>query len=250
MTQFHVPRSYGPFHSLQQAIKASVLVSGRSSGPERGAFIQGRLEAARCAVGDYDRTIARWLAMWEPETVGVVMDWVARAFEAGVNSGAQVFQLTAHLNRVPSDEEVDALHAAGLADSSIDYRATSVEMDVDRVAYTREEAAATIVEQVATVPGLSVVEIVDTPDDDAEAPVISWVLYRPQSGSEILEPAGVDGDVSPALDAGELAVEKLVEYATGAWDWVVKVYGARGQLAAWAQWEQGEAVSYRNGDAR
>jgi hypothetical protein len=79
-----------------------------------------------------------------------------------------------------------------------------------------------------------------------EAPVNSWVLYRPQPGSEILEPAGVDGDVSPALDPAELAVEKLIEYATGAWDHMVKVYGTRGQLAAWAQWENGEAVSYRN----
>lgn len=86
-------------------------------------------------------------------------------------------------------------------------------------------------------------------EDEAEQPVISWVLYRPQPGSEILEPAGFDGDVSFTLDVGELAVDKLVEYATGAWDWVVKVYGTRGQLSAWAQWENGEAVAYRNGDA-
>ena len=83
-----------------------------------------------------------------------------------------------------------------------------------------------------------------------ETTVISWVLYRPQPGSEILEPAGVDGDVSPVPDPAELAVEKLIEYATGAWDHMVKVYGTRGQLAAWAQWEDGEAVAYRNGGAR
>lgn len=85
---------------------------------------------------------------------------------------------------------------------------------------------------------------------EAEQPVISWVLYKPQGGSDVLEPAGVDGDVSFTLDVAELAVDKLVEYATGAWDRVVKVYGTRGQLAAWAQWEDGEAVAYRNGGTR
>lgn len=250
MTQFHVPRSYGPFESALQAGKASVRLRGAAKTPERTEFILAAFANANIAVGDYDRVIARWLTTWEPETVTVILDWVFRAFESGAVSGAEVFHLTASLNRAPTDEEIDALYEAGLSDSGISYGETSGEMDVSRVAYSREEAAATIAEQVAMVPGLEVTGITDTPDDVAEDPVISWVLYRPQSGSDVLEPAGLDGDVSPGLDAGELAVDKLVEHATGGWDRVVKVYGTRGQLAAWARWENGEAVAYRNGDAR
>lgn len=161
----HVPRPLGPFHSVRQAMAAAVRVSGSSNTPERGTFIQAQLDNARIGVSDYDRVIARWLSMWEPATVLVVTDWIARAFEAGVTSGASVFDLTVYLDRVPTNEEVDALHEAGLTDSDAEYNATGCAVHVDRVAYSRDEAVATIRDQAAAA-GFLVLDVEDTTDED------------------------------------------------------------------------------------
>jgi hypothetical protein len=155
----------GPFEYDRQAWRAAAKVRGGTSTPERTAFITDALEALRIGLGNHDRHIARWLSMWEPETVATILDWIHRAYEAGATSGAQRFFLTARLNRVPTDEQIDAIYEAGLSDSSLEYDAQDAELDVSRVAYTREEAEATIRAQVATVQGLDVIEVTDTPNE-------------------------------------------------------------------------------------
>ncbi len=166
MVMRNFPRSLGPFENARQAVKASVGVKGASSTPERTAHIMGALETANVGTGDYDRVIARWLGTWEPEVVGTVIDWVFRAYEAGVHSGAKLFELTATLNRVPTDEEIDALYEAGLSDSSVEYGPRDARVYVARTAYSRDEAADSIAAQVATVADLRVIEVEDAPDED------------------------------------------------------------------------------------
>lgn len=160
-----VTRSLGPFEFERQAATASARIRGERNTPERAAYIVAALANAVVGIGDYDLATARWLAGVDHAFAATVLDWVARAFEGGVQSGAQVFHLTATLNRPPTDAEIDALYEAGLSDSGISYGETTGEMDVDRVAYSRAEAAATIAEQVAAVPGLEVVRVQDTPED-------------------------------------------------------------------------------------
>jgi len=160
-----VSRSYGPFDVERQAQHAAARLRGEHNTPERAAYITAALESAHMGFGDYDRHIARLLAGESSTVVGTIIDWVHRAFEAGVTSGARVFELTARLNVVPTDEQVDALYEAGLSDCSVDYGSTEADLYVSRVAYSRSEAAGTIRQQVATVEGLEVLAVVDTDEE-------------------------------------------------------------------------------------
>lgn len=49
----------------------------------------GACQQAGVTLGAYDERIIRWLAMWEPETVQVIIGLVDRAHEAGIRAGRE-----------------------------------------------------------------------------------------------------------------------------------------------------------------
>lgn len=275
---------HGPYGTAEQvaADLAALYERAQQAGESDMRRAQVRLlldTLARLGVeaGSYDELILASIGQWEPRTTVVLAGLIERTHAA---AAAPKKQETKPMNG-PYETSREAFDAARVLRETVAAADPGTGPMTEGVIAARTKARVQYVRGVLEVCGVQLgaydkriaewvagweVETIQaitgwieraraagraTPREaEAEAPVISWVVYRPQPGSEILEPAGVDGDVSPALDPGELAVDKLVEYATGAWDRVVKVYGTRGQLAAWAQWEDGEAVAYRNGDAR
>lgn len=49
--------------------------------------VTGVLAAAGVELGAYDQRIAAWLAVWDADTVQVILGWVERARDAGQRDG-------------------------------------------------------------------------------------------------------------------------------------------------------------------
>lgn len=254
MTDTNTPR--GPFDTPAQAFAASGGLHLAIQRADPGGAMDDAIRAARRAakvayvidvltsagveLGQHDEHIARWLTTWDPETVIVLLDWVLRARSAAAGD-VRTWRVEASLNLPPTPEEIDALRASGLANLTVESKAFDVRLHSTVCAATKADATALVRDLVATVPGLRVVLV-----DDAFAPEttgLSWVLYRPRPGSDVLEPAGVDGDQSGPVDPLDLARQTLTEFAPNAPGWVVKVFGPGEQLVAWAAWVDAVAVA-------
>lgn len=85
---------HGPFATLQEAASTpavrAIYDKARAStqpGPlaaGSSALIEQACEAAGVELGDYDRSVIRWLGNWEPHVCQVIAGWVTRAaLEAG-----------------------------------------------------------------------------------------------------------------------------------------------------------------------
>lgn len=73
----------GPLCTDADAWHAASGIRGATGSEQRYRHITDALAAAGVPLGAYDLKIARWLAMWEPETVAAVLSWACRAHAAG-----------------------------------------------------------------------------------------------------------------------------------------------------------------------
>lgn len=114
------------------------------------------------------------------------------------------FQL--RLNRAPTDDEVDALHEAGLDDAGIETGPEGGLVDVDREARTLVKAIVSAVEQLEQVPGLTVVGL--TTDDSVTLRDIAQRIGRTYESVRLYAEGkrGPGGFPMPVVDAGSIRV--------------------------------------------
>lgn len=73
----------------------------------------------------------------------------------------------------------------------------------------------------------------------------SWAMYQPIPGKDLFEATGAHGIWELHHDPEDLARIVLADCAHDQPDWVVNVYDPDEKLAAWAEWDNATAVSYR-----
>ncbi len=94
--------------------------------PHNHRLLDEALTAAGVELGAYDRRILSWLAGWEPQTVAVVVGWVARAHRPELEE-ARVALLSAYeapVVTLTADEAATALDALEVAAEYRRYRAS------------------------------------------------------------------------------------------------------------------------------